>query len=136
MQLPAPKPAPKPDVTIALINIVFLLLVFFIVAGPVAFEDRMDVQTAFSLFGDGGQSPERAVFLDVEGRYRFDDQIVPLGQLVDTLRAADALPQSGPLRLVPDHRLEAQTLIRALDQLNQVGLFHLSIVTVRGAGTQ
>lgn len=134
MQVPPPKKAPKPDATIALINVVFLLLIFFIVAGSLTLTNNRDVMPAFSLLGDASKTPEDALFLDSKGRYRFRDQIIPLGKLVETLHAEGALPEGGPLLLVPDRRMSAQALVRSLDELTQVGLTHLSLVTIRGAG--
>lgn len=136
MHVPPPKPSQKPEITIALINIVFLLLVFFIIAGTITSNENRDVEPAFTLLSDASETPDNAVFLDLEGNYRFRDQEIALGELRETLIAADVLPETGPTMLVPDRRLGAQDLIRALDDLNAAGLTHLSIVTVRGTGTE
>ncbi|WP_299739398.1 biopolymer transporter ExbD [uncultured Roseobacter sp.] len=117
----------KREPTIALINIVFLMLVFFMVAGtlvtPVDGHLKL-VQTAAL----EGRAPPDALILQSDGQMQF------AGKAVSSLTAFyDGLPETArtQLRLVPDRALAAEKLIAVAAELKALGAGKVMIVTER-----
>ncbi|MEP5762287.1 MAG: biopolymer transporter ExbD [Litoreibacter sp.] len=114
--------------TIALINIVFLMLVFFMVAGTLA--QPLDKELKLVNTDDlEGRAPPDTLVIYPDGRltYRGEDQAsaeVYLATLTEEERAN--------IRLVPDRTLPAQDLMRIAGELRRAGAGKILIVTQRG----
>ena len=112
----------KLEPTIALINVVFLMLVFFLIAGSVAppLDDQIDLVDTTTL--DGRPPPDAGV-LQADGILEFRGAPVTAAELV----ARDPQP-----RLVPDRNVPAETLLRTARELQAAGAMQIWIVTERG----
>jgi biopolymer transport protein ExbD len=114
------------EATIALINIVFLLLVFFLVAGTVA--QKLDASLQLVNTADlEGNAPANALVILPDGA------LSVLGAPVAD--AAEALAkleyEDGPFRIVPDRSLLAKDLVRLGAELRAAGAESVVIVTER-----
>lgn len=113
--------------TIALINIVFLMLVFFLVAGTIAQPIDKDLHLVRTADLDGA-APANALVIHSDGRLSVQGQSV-----ADAALALDRLHYlEGPLRIVPDRDLPAKTLVRIGAELRAAGAEKVLIVTERG----
>lgn len=114
--------------TIALINIVFLLLVFFVVAGTLALPIDRDVRlvTTRDLPSD---APPDALILHTDGRMTWRGEAVASAEafMAGVPPEAAARP-----RVVPDRDVPALTLIRLGQDLRAAGADTVVIVTERG----
>lgn len=113
--------------TITLINIVFLLLVFFMVAGTLAPPpDRALALVETS--GLEGREPAGALVIHADGRMSVRGETVPSV-------AAYAATLSGDRagRIIPDRALDADALLRASAALREAGAASVLIVTERAA---
>ena len=114
---------------IALINIVFLMLVFFLVAASVAPPLDRGVELAEASRIEGRAPPDAAVI-------RADGTLVFRGAEItsEAYLAARRSEDSGTvaLRLVPDRALRAQTLVEIAGSLRAAGAQEIWIVTERG----
>lgn len=114
--------------TIALINIVFLMLIFFLVAGTLARPldpDLTLVQTADL----GPAGPPDALVVHADGRlsFRGDDLASAAAYL------AEVPPEAAErVRIVPDRALPAEELIAVGRALRAAGADRVVIVTERG----
>ncbi len=114
--------------TIALINIVFLMLVFFLVAGTLA--TPLDKELRLVRTADiEGTAPADALVLHADGRMThrgadIDSASAFLAELPEEYRAR--------VRLVPDRDLPAATLIAVGRALREAGAQHVVLVTERG----
>ncbi|MGJ8544184.1 MAG: ExbD/TolR family protein [Sulfitobacter sp.] len=114
--------------TIPLINVVFLMLVFFMVAGQVA--QPMDSSLNLVKTEDlEGRAPPDALVIRADGTlaYRGNDLATPeefAAQLTEADRAA--------IRIVPDRDLPAAALVRTASALRAAGAQKVIIVTERG----
>jgi len=111
--------------TIALINIVFLMLVFFLVAGTIAppLERDLSLVTTANLPPD---SPPDALVLHADGRMTWrGEALASAGDYVGKLKAEDAIE----LRVVPDRNVPATDLIRLAEELRAAGAQRVMIVT-------
>ena len=131
MQLTAiSPPAKKPEPTIALINIVFLMLIFFLIAGTLAPPLDKDL-TLVSTAGLEGREPPDALVVHADGTTTWR------GQPIDT---ADAVARSqeeedngeSAMRLVPDRDLPATKLLEIANDLRSNGAKRIFVVTERG----
>lgn len=123
-----PVPAkPKREPTIALINIVFLMLVFFMVAGTLA--QPLDPALTLVKTQDlDGRAPPDALVLHPDGRLVYRGQ--PVADAVSFLSRSD-LENSKTIRLLPDRDAPAALLVNIGRDLRAAGAEHVLIVTER-----
>ncbi|MBJ3776008.1 biopolymer transporter ExbD [Acuticoccus mangrovi] len=116
-----PLAAPKsrraaPESTIALINVVFLLLVFFLVAGTLSAPRDPNVELATAERFDATPLAPQAIYIAADGTMRVAGEIVAPEEALATIAA---LPDPGDtVVIVPDRNLEAATLLALLPRLH------------------
>lgn len=123
-----PRSRSRREPTIALINIVFLMLVFFMVAGTLAQPLDKDVTLVRSADLEGRAPPDALVIhQDAQLSYR-GTRILSAGAFMQRQedRAAPVV------RLVPDRDLPARDLVRIARDLRSAGAGQILIVTERG----
>jgi len=131
MQLAAAKPpAKKSEPTIALINVVFLMLIFFLIAGTLAPPIDRDV-TLVKASDLEGREPPDALVIHVDGSITFRGEAV---ELADALSLIGNAEEGGEavIRLVPDRDLPAVKLVEIGNELRRAGAKRVFIVTERG----
>lgn len=117
----------KAEPTIALINIVFLMLVFFLVAGTLAQPLDGDLKLIETADLDG-RAPPDALVLHADGRASYRGAPVQ-----DVTAFAAGLPedQLARVKIVPDRALDAIRLVSASRSLRAAGAGSVVIVTER-----
>lgn len=123
-----PRTGSAREPTIALINIVFLMLIFFLVAGTLAApldRDLRLVRTAEM----NGTPPADALVLHADGRLTHRGV-----QVASVAGFIDALPEEmrARVRIIPDRDLPTATLITQSHALRAAGAQGVVIVTERG----
>ncbi|MCQ0091548.1 biopolymer transporter ExbD [Roseovarius sp. M141] len=114
--------------TIALINIVFLMLVFFMVAGTLAQPLDRDLKLIRTADLEG-RAPPDALVIDEDGILSYQGTQI-LSPAAFMLRQEDhAQPD---VRLIPDRELSAQDLVRITRELRSAGAGRVLIITERG----
>lgn len=122
MALAPPLPRKRAEPTIALINIVFLMLIFFMVAGSLAppLDGRIELVDTKDL--EGRAPPDAAVLLA-------DGSLIYRGAPIDP----EAIVAEDPAaRIVPDKSVPAKRLIEVTRALSAAGATSVHIVTSRG----
>lgn len=117
----------KGEPTIALINVVFLMLIFFLVAGTVA--QPLDAELELVSTRDlEGREPPNALVIHLDGRLSFRGTPQP-----SAAAYVAALPPEAraSLRIVPDRALPAARLVEISRALRQAGAGEVLIVTER-----
>ena len=134
-------PKRQAESTISLINIVFLMLIFFLIAGQLAPPVDPDVTLAETTEAPPLAPPD-ALFADSEGRLSHRGQPVEIAAYLAAL-GADG-PASGPapgedtgtggpvVLLAVDRDLDAARMLEIADRLYRAGAGKVSLVT-RGA---
>ncbi|MCC5859266.1 MAG: biopolymer transporter ExbD [Ectothiorhodospiraceae bacterium] len=130
MRLPeAPRREPAENI-IPLINIVFLLLIFFMLAGALTRPDVLDVRPPETQAGDPAELPDEGVILlAADGRLAFAGRELEPRAL--EREVADWLAD-GPerrLTLKADADVAADRLLDLLDLLRDAGADHLMMLT-------
>ncbi|AML51800.1 ExbD/TolR family protein [Falsihalocynthiibacter arcticus] len=120
----------KPEPTIALINVVFLMLIFFLIAGTIApalAPDHQLVQTNNS----ANIPPPDAILIDVQGAMSLHGAPIEAPFSLDNLRAA--ISDEGALRIAPAQDLPATLLLRRVATLKTAGAEVIHLISERQA---
>lgn len=130
IRLPRPREARQRENTIALINIVFLMLIFFLIAGtltpPLDNEVRL-IATEEALPAE----PPEALFITEQGTLRWRG----METSVDAYLSANASPdgETAHIKLAADRALPADRLIDIVGELRAGGAEKIVVVTERAA---
>lgn len=120
--------ASKREPTIALINIVFLMLVFFMVAGTLAQPIDSDLRLVRTADLEGRPPPD-ALVIRADGTMNYRGE--PVTKAEDYMQGISSAA-SPEIRLVPDRDLPASQLVRIARKLRALGAGRIMIVTERG----
>lgn len=119
---------PKREPTIALINIVFLMLVFFMVAGTLA--QPLDPSLTLVQTRDlPGAAPPDALVLHPDGRLAYRGN--PVDDAASFVAGLDEEDRA-VIRLVPDRDAPAAALVTLGHALRMAGATKVLIITERG----
>lgn len=111
------------DPSIALINVVFLMLIFFLIAGTIAPPLASDLELV-NTEGLEGREPPDALVLHADGRLSFrGSPITPEDYM--------ARNSDGPVRLIPDRAASGPRLIEVAGALRRLGAPSVILVTER-----
>ncbi len=124
MQFSPPRRRRAPEPIVPMINVVFLLLIFFLMSAQIAPPAPFDVTLPESAAGDHMATAD-TLYMDAKGRLAFNDA---RGDAVLDALAARATPDQ-PLQIRADARMDARALARLLPQLAARGIAQVEIVT-------
>jgi len=129
------------DVNITpLIDVVFLLLIFFMVSTTFERESEIEISLP-EASADGPVSDEfvMQVTVSADGTYYVNDQRV-INTKIETLKKAmkevAGDRKDPPIILSADAQTPHQSVIRVMDAARQLGFVHLNFATVRNTGDQ
>ena len=117
------------DSTVALINIVFLMLVFFLIAGTIA--PPLDKNIS-PILGDENKKSElsNAISVREDGQVYYEDKLVEVSDLYQIMEQAgdgDAIV----IRILADKNLPAIRLVEIINQLQQSKFASIRVITER-----
>jgi biopolymer transport protein ExbD len=124
MQFTTPRRRRAPEPIVPMINVVFLLLIFFLMSAQITPPAPFDVTLPKSADGDHA-APTDTLYMDAKGRLAFNEA---RGDAVLDALAARATPDEA-LQIRADARMEARALARLLPQLAARGIAQVEIVT-------
>lgn len=116
-----------------LIDVVFLLLIFFMVSTTFTKETHLKVDLPEAV-GEPGlkQAEPLEILIDAQGNYSVNDKAL-INNQAKTLKAALLKIAEGnlerPLMLTADAKTPHQAVITAMDAAGQAGFVHLSMTT-------
>ena len=111
-----------------LIDIVFLLLIFFIYAMlSMAVHRGMPVDLPTSTTAKADKQLVVSVTVKVDGTIFVDKEIVPLNRLAERLKGISTSARETGVQLFADQHLSYQHLFRVLDQIRKAGLNRISL---------
>ncbi len=116
-----------------LIDVVFLLLIFFLVATRFAEEEReidLELPTASEALPLTAEPRELFINIDREGKYFIDGQFRMPEAVEDLLRQAVANnPLTQTVVIRADRRAEWQHVLTAMDLCKKTGIFNYTAMT-------
>ncbi len=118
----------EPDLT-SLINIVFLILIFFIVAGTLRPFSAREIKLAKSIPDSVGVSGSTNLIAHADGRLSYRGELVSLEALAARLRQERDVTEGAPLTIIADARLNARRLLAVMRAVRGPGVGEISILT-------
>ena len=138
MRLPRPRPRKIADWQLQLINIVFLLLLFFVTNGTISNIRDTRIQLPVSVAVEGSSPVGDAAYLDDQGGLTFRGDPYSAADIARLWRvgSAGSEPRSlaAPFQVLVDRRLAARQLVSRLQEFRAAGFENIGIVTLREAG--
>lgn len=135
MRLSPPPKRRSDDGIVPLINIVFLLLIFFLIAGTIAPKPEIDVAYPETEKSPGANAPADAVYVSADRRISYRGLPVDLGGLAAMVATVNPASQDAPLAVVVDQALPAKELSPVLGTLAAAGVVRIRLITRRGGGS-
>lgn len=127
----APMRRTRREPTIALINIVFLMLIFFMAAATLAPPLDGDLRLVRTEDLDG-RAPPDALVIHADGRLVYRGEVLPDAAAYMRAAYANGEEKVRDVRIVPDADLPAPALIRLGEALRASGAGRVVMVTERG----
>jgi biopolymer transport protein ExbD len=126
----------EPEINLTpLIDVVFLLLIFFMVSTTFEHQSRIQIELPEATAQSSKPEDESLeILIDAQGRYFLGDQQVvntELKTLKGAIRKAVGEREAMPVIIRADARTPHQAVVRALDATSQLGLVHISLATSR-----
>lgn len=121
----------KPENTIALINVVFLMLIFFLVAGTLAPapDNKVDFIT---LTAKDPAAPPDMLYIRADGTLTWRGNQLPLSDHVQRWENLQSgATQALPLRIAADRSLPALDLLDTIDDLRKAGVNQITLIAER-----
>ncbi len=113
-----------------LIDVVFILLVFFMLAGAIEPAEPFPLAPAASSSEIRGDVQDFVVLVDADGRIALDDRALSRDELVTAVREALTNRPGALIQLKPDAEAEAVTVIRIMEEIRDAGAAYIVLLTV------
>ena len=130
MQLYTPRAKRDEERILPLINIVFLLLIFFMLAGQFSTSDPLGITPPVSLSQTPAPSPRALVLIAADGRIALDGMSVSEAQLTEFVQARLAAGGVSELYVRADGRASAARVIAIMERLRSSGVEKLRLLTI------
>lgn len=115
------------DSILPLINVVFLLLIFFVIAGAITRDAPFDLTLPTTTRTEARTTPaDKILSIAADGQMAFAGEPVEASELSETL---SAWPQDKPLQIRADSGLKASKLTRLLGRLREAGITSVLLLT-------
>lgn len=128
------------DINLAsLIDVVFILLLFFVVTTTFTRETQLRVDLPEAVSGspaEDQQAKRLDVAISAEGAFSVNDRVLPkndLATLMDALQKESGGDTGMPLSISADGKTQHQSVITAMDAAGKLGFSHLRMTTVEAA---
>jgi biopolymer transport protein ExbD len=131
MRLPRPRQTRQRENTIALINIVFLMLIFFLIAGSLTPPLDNEVKLIAAMQASPVEPPE-ALFIAPDGTLRWRGGETTVDAYLSRYAAASTA-QQGTVKIAADQALSAERLIDIVGELRAGGAERIVVITERAS---
>lgn len=117
------------DAILPLINIVFLLLIFFMVAGRLTTADPLEVSPPRSALGETQGEDEPLLLVGADGALALSGEAIEEEAALARLAEARGVDGALVVRLKADERAEAAEIARLLGRLKAIGVAKVRLLT-------
>jgi len=130
MRLEPPRPRNDEERILPLINIVFLLLIFFMLAGRLAASDPFEIAPPHSASEGPAASQEMLVLVGADGQLALDGEIMEEAALEARVAERLSASEGAQVRLKADGRAEATRVVAVMEFLRAAGVERLRLLTL------
>ena len=117
-----------------LINIVFLLLIFFMVVGKLSASDPFKISPTYSASEGAPTAEPLMVQIGREGQLALNGAVMEEAALMAAVEAAIAGDQGRFVRVKADGGVEAVVVVRLLERMRAIGVEGVRLMTVPARG--
>lgn len=128
MRFAKARPRERPENVVALINIVFLLLIFLLLAGTIAPQSSLRVTPPEAGAGDPAQEDRADLVIAADGRIAYFGEIVDRAALDGLVRAAAAGTPEFALTVLADREAEAADVLDIMAGLRKAGVARIELM--------
>jgi biopolymer transport protein ExbD len=117
-----------------LIDVVFNLLIFFMVTGSLAAADALEIDPASSTSKMRGDVDDVVFLVDDSGRIALGERIVTKADLPGVVRETLTANPEALIQLKPDTGADAAGVIDIMERIREGGAEYIVLVTVQRSG--
>ncbi|MFN2361113.1 MAG: ExbD/TolR family protein [Marinobacter sp.] len=134
MHFPDRRPDQTEERILPLINVVFLLLIFFMIAGSLSVTEPFDVEPPSSR-SEGIHEPDTVIILmSADGHFALDNETFAEAQLLTRIASLMQEKPQAQITLKADGRLPGNRLVRFTQALYDAGVKKLRLLTLPEGG--
>ena len=115
---------------IPMINLVFLILTFFLIAGTIRAADPLQVEPASAQSAGTLDPRDPVLYVDAEGTIAFAGERVSLDVIVSLIKLALDGDPGATLQIKADRATKAHVILPMLAQLQAAGITSVQLVTL------
>ena len=116
-----------------LIDVVFILLVFFMLAGAIERPEELEVSPPISASDEASNVEDVVILVDKDGSVAFQGTVMPSDfELVRTATVWFAVRPDSSIQLKADADADAARVIEVMELLREAGAQYLVLLTVGG----
>ena len=134
MRFEPSRPKNDEERILPLINIVFLLLIFFMLAGKLSASDPFEVAPPRSISEGPPAAQDLLVLVGADGRLALDGEVLDLPAFKTSLAGRLAAQDKVRVRLKADGRAEATRVVAVMELLREAGVKRLKLLTLPAGG--
>lgn len=130
MKIPPPTEEHRTELSVVpLVNVVFLLLVFFMLAGQISSPEPLDVQPPMSISDQEPTGESVNVLLTRDGQIALERVVIPASRLTEHAAGILAEQPAAAFHIKADARVDAVRMIRTMESLRDAGVERLTLLT-------
>ena len=133
MRFDPPRPKSDDERTLPLINVVFLLLIFFMLTGKLSAIDPIQVTPPVSASEGTVETRDLVVVLGADGQLALDDAVIDEELLKTALAERMETAPSTQVWLKADGATDSTDVIALMETLREVGVERLTLLTMPAA---
>ncbi len=132
MRFAPPRPKSDDERILPLINVVFLLLIFFMLAGRLAASDPFQIAPPESASEGASAARDLVVLVGADGRLALDGAVMDEAALRTALADRLSAGEDMKLHLKADGNAQATRVVAVMELLREAGVEKLKLLTVPG----
>lgn len=133
MKITLPTEASRSELSVVpLVNVVFLLLVFFMLVGQIVSPEPLAVEPPRSVSGEDDTGQTVKILVTRDGRMSLDLEVIPESQVIDRVSRIVAGRPSASFQIKADADADGVDMIRTMEQLRAAGVERLTLLTEWG----
>ena len=136
MRFDPPRPKSDDERILPLINVVFLLLIFFMLTGKLSAIDPIEVAPPTSASEGAVETRELVVVLGADGQLAFDGVMIDDETLKTALAERMETASSAQVRLKADGAADSTDVIALMETLHEAGVERLKLLTLPAGGAE
>ena len=131
MHFPDRRPDQTEERILPLINVVFLLLIFFMIAGSLSISEPFEIEPPASSSAAEHEPGSLMILLGQDGQLALENRLINEAELLQQLSKALQVNPDTQIALKADMRLPANQLVRFTQTLHEAGVKKLRLLTLQ-----